>query len=97
MSTSQSRKSQPGESGPEEQSKPLLSEKPLTRKKFPDKEPDSKSGPEVATPAKDLDKPPFKSGVIFLTERDKKLALSMTRQIRARLGLSSKSRSFRVN
>jgi hypothetical protein len=92
---SQSRKSQPGESGPEEMQ---ARETPPLEKSHPlNKVPDFKSEPEAAPPAKDLDKPAFKSGVIFLTEKDRKLALSMTRQIYSRLGLNSKARSYRVN
>jgi hypothetical protein len=97
-SRSQSPKSQPGKSGPD--ATPL--EDKITCENLPQldrKPPVSESGLADVAPVADSvkkDRVAFRSGQIFLTEQDKKLALKMGRDISTRLGLNSRSRSIRV-
>ena len=92
---SASPKSQPGKSGPGVT--PDKEENPsLEKSSSPIPVPDSKSSPVAAPPVVASAKPPYRSGKIFLTEADKKLARRMTKEIGDRLGITSRSRSFRV-
>jgi hypothetical protein len=97
-SRSQNPKSQPGKSGPG--ATPLEDE--MTCENLPQldrKPPASESVLADVAPVADSvkkDRVAFRSGQIFLTEQDKKLALKMSRDISTRLGLNSRARSFRV-
>jgi hypothetical protein len=88
-------KSQPGKNGLEEV-KPATPPS-LEKSPSPTPVPDSKSEPVAARPVVASAKPPYRSGKIFLSEADKKLARRMTKEIGDRLGITSRSRSIRVS
>jgi hypothetical protein len=95
---SASLKSQPGKSGPGVQPDSEENQN-LEKSTRPSPAPDSKSEQVVAPPvvASAKERVPHRSGKVFLTESDKKFARKMTRDIGDRLGLNSRSRSFRVS
>lgn len=101
MSILPSKRSHPGTNGQEETQQTTEEQKTpdsLESNLLPPSE-DSEQQPEVAPVAEDSGKeyvPRFRSGMVFLSEADRKLYRQMNKSIAQKLGLNPRSRSFRV-